>query len=83
MLTQRSNNSIIPYSINFQQSEAEMSLSEHLEEVRQRDEDGHHDNHHGESFIRSRPPLLRVQDVSGHPAELRRRRNLEWVVLAT
>jgi sec-independent protein translocase protein TatC len=36
MLTQRSNNSIIPYSINFQQSEAEMSLSEHLEEVRQR-----------------------------------------------
>lgn len=36
MLNKRSNNSIIPYSINFQQSEAEMSLSEHLEEVRQR-----------------------------------------------
>jgi len=36
MSNKRSNNSIIPYSINFQQSEAEMSLSEHLEEVRQR-----------------------------------------------
>jgi sec-independent protein translocase protein TatC len=36
MLNKRSNNSIIPYAINFQQSEAEMSLSEHLEEVRQR-----------------------------------------------
>ena len=27
---------LIPYSISFEQNEAEMSLTEHLEEVRQR-----------------------------------------------
>ena len=36
MSNNRSDTSIIPYAINFYQSEAEMSLSEHLEEVRQR-----------------------------------------------
>ena len=30
------NNRLIPYSISFEQNEAEMSLTEHLEEVRQR-----------------------------------------------
>ena len=30
------NNKLIPYSISFEQNEAEMSLTEHLEEVRQR-----------------------------------------------
>jgi sec-independent protein translocase protein TatC len=32
----KKNPTLIPYSFNFQQNEAEMSLSEHLEEVRQR-----------------------------------------------
>ena len=30
------NKKLIPYSISFEQNEAEMSLTEHLEEVRQR-----------------------------------------------
>ena len=30
------NKKLIPYSIAFEQNEAEMSLTEHLEEVRQR-----------------------------------------------
>lgn len=38
MLTQNfeANKKLIPYSISFEQNEAEMSLTEHLEEVRQR-----------------------------------------------
>ena len=38
MLTQNfeTNKKLIPYSISFEQNEAEMSLTEHLEEVRQR-----------------------------------------------
>ena len=32
----QTNRKLIPYSISFEQNEAEMSLTEHLEEVRQR-----------------------------------------------
>ena len=32
----RMSRKLIPYSISFEQNEAEMSLTEHLEEVRQR-----------------------------------------------
>lgn len=35
-LEYKNNESLIPYSVNFKQNESEMSLSEHLEELRQR-----------------------------------------------
>ena len=35
-LDYKNNVGLIPYSVNFKQSESEMSLSEHLEELRQR-----------------------------------------------